>query len=834
MKIIFSIIRADDGPEKEYALEREIVIFGRNAACGVILDSDIVSGTHALIERVSDKYQLSDLASANGTFLDGQRIENPVDVNVGSLVTFGEGGPQVRILGLESEESRPLSLPDSKTADESYRDWAANLLSVAWWQAHRNYALMAGSVLLASILSVAWLLMPDADETIAQSDAAALTAPESKGVDDLQGTQVSNSRESSRVAPSGAANSSDRLTDLSETDVQTARKADPPTVDTKGVDTENVLEETRSRLVWIGILTGEGGKQRTVPVCTGWCLNDTEVVTAADAIVPLRHDIERLVIRCGDSGDGDAAFGVRDILSLPAAGDRPNNSVLLVASRSLPTDGFEGILGEAETEQAVIASNSTLLRCGFEIPTSRPSADTPLPPPKLTCSVIRTTNAGGTDSKADSSPTRLTGTETLYSTTGHLIVRADGRPLGTALQVSRTQVELLPAAELRRAQFTSVGPKSDPADPGNESADDRRRRELERDRERLQGLADWTNKRFDEPTIGQTRVANFSRKVRRARKIRADVLSHLINLPARENVDGIWTGAGLNQLFDHLGPVALQHIHHLQGVGLPTHSEPSETYEQTRLLRDMVDGLRIPRFHLSGIQCQQGLTGNPLPMNLAFDQTAESQALPLNWPAWFRLHEEFHQPLRRIEEARDACVKAAGSGDYTAAKQLQTAVDAITEQFDRDTRYRRTQSSSSSGDGDRLRRTTELEERRRAAEFLGMLQVSIARFIETDQFPKSHDFSVRLEEYEHPRGVSVVVLLATMQERGLRFAAANRSSEVAHQFIFERMREYYADLFSTSVALIKTEAELEELDDIVAGSHFVGQVQSLWDRLFGH
>ena len=59
---------------------------GANAA---ILDDGLVSSQHARITRVAGGYDLEDLGSKNGTWLDNQRVEGKVRLRDGALLFFG-------------------------------------------------------------------------------------------------------------------------------------------------------------------------------------------------------------------------------------------------------------------------------------------------------------------------------------------------------------------------------------------------------------------------------------------------------------------------------------------------------------------------------------------------------------------------------------------------------------------------------------------------------------------------------------------------------------------------------------------------------------------------
>jgi Domain of unknown function (DUF1707)/Inner membrane component of T3SS, cytoplasmic domain len=62
---------------------------GREAACDMRLGDDTVSRWHASLERNAGGWLLADLGSTNGTRLNGWRVNDPVPVRPGDMVSFG-------------------------------------------------------------------------------------------------------------------------------------------------------------------------------------------------------------------------------------------------------------------------------------------------------------------------------------------------------------------------------------------------------------------------------------------------------------------------------------------------------------------------------------------------------------------------------------------------------------------------------------------------------------------------------------------------------------------------------------------------------------------------
>jgi len=94
-------VEIDPGPlvvwahltKREETLEvgRNRVLIGRAPDCDVVLAHDDVSRRHAILYRQSGQAWVRDLSSANGTWVDGDRVGNtPHKLSHGSIVTLSE------------------------------------------------------------------------------------------------------------------------------------------------------------------------------------------------------------------------------------------------------------------------------------------------------------------------------------------------------------------------------------------------------------------------------------------------------------------------------------------------------------------------------------------------------------------------------------------------------------------------------------------------------------------------------------------------------------------------------------------------------------------------
>jgi pSer/pThr/pTyr-binding forkhead associated (FHA) protein len=66
------LLREDGAMAERWELGEQPVAVGRDDSANVIIDDDTLSRRHFLIKREGDAYYLEDLASRNGTWVDGK------------------------------------------------------------------------------------------------------------------------------------------------------------------------------------------------------------------------------------------------------------------------------------------------------------------------------------------------------------------------------------------------------------------------------------------------------------------------------------------------------------------------------------------------------------------------------------------------------------------------------------------------------------------------------------------------------------------------------------------------------------------------------------------
>ena len=112
------IIRNEELAPAEYLLEDSAWI-GRDESCQIHIDHQLVSRRHAELFFENGAWWLRDLESRNGTYLNGQRIEQ-IPLRGTTSLTLGKNGPEV--IATVEEAAPVASGADQKTLSE-YADY---------------------------------------------------------------------------------------------------------------------------------------------------------------------------------------------------------------------------------------------------------------------------------------------------------------------------------------------------------------------------------------------------------------------------------------------------------------------------------------------------------------------------------------------------------------------------------------------------------------------------------------------------------------------------------------------------------------------------------------
>ncbi|MGM9992171.1 MAG: FHA domain-containing protein [Candidatus Bruticola sp.] len=76
-------------PRSPYPINKEQIIIGRDIASDILLCNDSISRRHAEVVRSAEGWRVRDLGSSNGTFVNGQRVDEMLLVE-GDVITLGD------------------------------------------------------------------------------------------------------------------------------------------------------------------------------------------------------------------------------------------------------------------------------------------------------------------------------------------------------------------------------------------------------------------------------------------------------------------------------------------------------------------------------------------------------------------------------------------------------------------------------------------------------------------------------------------------------------------------------------------------------------------------
>ncbi len=83
------LVSIGSSPRREYSLDKPTIAIGSHPSNDVVIDDTTVSRRHATITRKPDGFELADLGSTNGTFVNGRQIRKPIAVKSGDEIKFG-------------------------------------------------------------------------------------------------------------------------------------------------------------------------------------------------------------------------------------------------------------------------------------------------------------------------------------------------------------------------------------------------------------------------------------------------------------------------------------------------------------------------------------------------------------------------------------------------------------------------------------------------------------------------------------------------------------------------------------------------------------------------
>ncbi len=84
------IVRRGPQPNQTYNLDKDIITLGRDITNDIVINDPEVSRHHLRLTRGADGFNIEDLGSTNGTFINGQRLSGVRPLNNGDMIGLGE------------------------------------------------------------------------------------------------------------------------------------------------------------------------------------------------------------------------------------------------------------------------------------------------------------------------------------------------------------------------------------------------------------------------------------------------------------------------------------------------------------------------------------------------------------------------------------------------------------------------------------------------------------------------------------------------------------------------------------------------------------------------
>jgi phosphoserine phosphatase RsbU/P len=166
-----AVLLITQGPDagRKFALEGDVAVLGRHADCAICLPAKAVSRQHAQIVKTQGGFEVEDLRSSNGTFLNGNRLtaHNRVVVTERDTITVGPYLLGLRALPTPADSEASLVIREEVNAVTLHRsgygqDPAQKLKTILEISQHLSRTLDV-DVLVDKLLEQLMQLFPQAD-----------------------------------------------------------------------------------------------------------------------------------------------------------------------------------------------------------------------------------------------------------------------------------------------------------------------------------------------------------------------------------------------------------------------------------------------------------------------------------------------------------------------------------------------------------------------------------------------------------------------------------------------------------------------------------------------
>jgi hypothetical protein len=92
------IVKGPSGVEKSYPMRQLVMTIGRSDQCDIAVKDGSMSGRHAEVSKINGEIRVKDAGSANGIWLNGERIED-AELFDGDVIRLGQTSIRVDVVG---------------------------------------------------------------------------------------------------------------------------------------------------------------------------------------------------------------------------------------------------------------------------------------------------------------------------------------------------------------------------------------------------------------------------------------------------------------------------------------------------------------------------------------------------------------------------------------------------------------------------------------------------------------------------------------------------------------------------------------------------------------
>ncbi len=111
------VMRRGPTPGAIFELESDKIAIGRGSKNDIVIRDNEVSREHCRLRRVVDEFELEDLSSSNGTFVNGQRVTVPLLLQHGAIVELGDSVTMEYVRDAPRRQTGVLSSAEERTPD---------------------------------------------------------------------------------------------------------------------------------------------------------------------------------------------------------------------------------------------------------------------------------------------------------------------------------------------------------------------------------------------------------------------------------------------------------------------------------------------------------------------------------------------------------------------------------------------------------------------------------------------------------------------------------------------------------------------------------------------